>query len=121
MVSQNALALGRDLSESEIDAHVSEVHARGYTIVPAAIDATLLEELIVAKNALTADGSVFLSNLMSKDPAFWGLAAAPNVLKIVQRIIGEDCLISSTTLTCPPPGMVYNSFVCLTFTYIMIT
>ena len=41
---------------------------------------------------------------------FCELATAPNVLRIVKKLIGEDCLLSSTTLRSPGPSTPEQEF-----------
>lgn len=43
-------------------------------------------------------------NLLSKDDVFCDLAAAPNVLRIVKRVLGDNCLLSSGTLSASKGG-----------------
>ena len=91
------------LSEAEVEAYADEVEERGYCIIPSAIDAELLGRLLDAQRRFVPNGETVL-NLLSKSEAFCDLAAAPNVLRVVKRILGEDCLLSSGTLTAPKGG-----------------
>jgi ectoine hydroxylase-related dioxygenase (phytanoyl-CoA dioxygenase family) len=49
-------------------------------------------------------GASAYAALPGVDPAFGALATAPNILRIAKRICGQDALLSSTTLSSPPPG-----------------
>ena len=95
------------LSEEEIDDHVAEVTSRGFTIVNKCIDTSLLQRLVSAKCKLVPNGIGIVNNLISKDPAFWDLASNLNILRVVKRILADDCLLSSTSLSCSVPGKDY--------------
>ena len=89
------------LSDAEVDAWVGELLEHGYCILPAAIPPAQLQEL---RGVCAGLGASAYAALPGVDPAFSALATAPNILRIAQRICGEDCLLSSTTLSSPPPG-----------------
>ena len=108
------------LSEEEINQHVELIFEKGYTIVPNAIPPALLKELQILandhenvfverkqklnlkyKNVYGRNAPYSLSCLPGLSPYYCDLAIEPNILRIVKKIVGDDCLLGSTTFTNP--------------------
>ena len=89
----------RELDEREIEQRVAELLEHGYCILPASIPTELLAQLRAACAPLA---NTAYGNLMARDTAFCELCTAPNLLRIARRICGDDCLVSSYSLSSPP-------------------
>ena len=99
-----------ELSDDEIDEHVANLLNNGYTIVPASIPPSLLRQLLKTADKLIEEEGAIQFLLPAKAECFCELATAPNVLRIVKKLIGEDCLLSSTALRSPGPSTPEQEF-----------
>ena len=89
----------QELDELQIEQRVAELLEHGYCIVPASIPTELFAQL---RSACAPLANTAYGNLMARHPAFCDLCTAPNLLRIARRICGDDCLVSSYSLSSPP-------------------
>lgn len=111
-----AAAAGAPLSAGDVRRHVAIIAQQGYTIVEGALSPELLGRLRrdighikrvaraggngvidAARKTETIFGETanFQSNLLTKSRTSWELATHPNLLRIVEGVVGHDCLASS--------------------------
>jgi ectoine hydroxylase-related dioxygenase (phytanoyl-CoA dioxygenase family) len=92
----------------DVGAHVDEIAAQGYTIVPDAIETDLLDALSddldrlerdlgiePARNDFEGRATVRIYNLLAHGPDFERVPVHPNVLPIVEGVLDRGCLVSS--------------------------
>ncbi len=97
-----------DLTVTDVADHVARIGEQGYTIVPDAIEADLLDELtdalarlevdlgiVPASNDFEGSQTVRIYNLLVHGKAFERVPIHPNVLPIVEGVLDRGCLISS--------------------------
>ncbi len=98
----------RTVTPDELDAHAERIAADGYTIVPDAIEADLVAELMAelerlevvlgivpARNDFEGCQTVRIYNLLVHGATFERVPVHPNVLPLVERVLDAGCLISS--------------------------
>ncbi len=103
----------------DVDAHLAAVEDDGYTIVPDAIAADLLDRLdealarlerelgaVPARNAFEGHATVRIYNLLALDPVFQEVPVHPNVLPLIEGVIGRSPLVSSLSSIAIDPGEV---------------
>jgi ectoine hydroxylase-related dioxygenase (phytanoyl-CoA dioxygenase family) len=96
------------LSATDVEAHVDQIAAQGYTIVEDAIELDLVDELtdelhrlevdlgiVPAGNDFEGRATVRIYNLLVHGPAFQRVPVHPNVLPVVEGVLDDGCLISS--------------------------
>ena len=112
----NPASPGDALTAGEVAQHVELVAEFGYTVVEGAFEPALVERLrvdierIKEVAAAGGDGVIdgigktqatfgetanFQSNLLSKSRASWEIAVHPNLLRIIEGVLGHHCLASS--------------------------
>ena len=112
----NPASPGDALTADEVAQHVELVAEFGYTVVECAFEPELVERLradierIKEVAAAGGDGVIdgigktqatfgetanFQSNLLSKSRASWEIAVHPNLLRIIEGVLGHHCLASS--------------------------
>jgi ectoine hydroxylase-related dioxygenase (phytanoyl-CoA dioxygenase family) len=98
----------RTLTPAELADHTAAIAERGYTIVPDAIEADLLDELdlelarlevelgiVPARNDFEGNQTVRIYNLLVHGRVFERVPVHPNVLPLVEAVLDDGCLISS--------------------------
>src|SRR6202167_3881325 len=98
----------RTLDESVVARHAEEVMEDGYTIVEAAIEASLCDEIaddllrleeelgiLPADNAFEGVHTTRIYNLLAHGPLYERIPVHPNVLPIVEHVLDPGLLISS--------------------------
>jgi ectoine hydroxylase-related dioxygenase (phytanoyl-CoA dioxygenase family) len=96
------------LTPPEVADHVARIAEQGYTIVPDAIEADLLDELVErldrlevelgilpARNDFEGSQTVRIYNLLAHGRAFERVPVHPNVLPVVEGVLDPGCLVSS--------------------------
>jgi ectoine hydroxylase-related dioxygenase (phytanoyl-CoA dioxygenase family) len=98
----------RTLSQDELDEHVARIADQGYSVVPDAIEADLVDELVAELARLEVDLGIVpadndfegtrttrIYNLLLHGTAFERVPVHRNVLPIVERVLDQQLLISS--------------------------
>ena len=99
-----------DLSNSEIASHLQRIDADGFTVVVDAIEPDVVTELrdaihrleaelAVSPKATAAEGIATkrMYNLLAKDSIFQAMPTHPNVLRIIEGMLDQECLLSGMT------------------------
>lgn len=107
----------RTLSEHDADRHAAEIAEHGYTIVENAFDATFATEAIArldelvellgvepAGNAFEGARTLRVYNLLVHGPLFEAIPTAASVLPVVDRVLDDQCLLSSLSSIDIRPG-----------------
>lgn len=97
--------------------HLAAIEADGYTIVPDAIEADLLDRLdevlarlerdlsvVPADNTFEGRTTVRIYNLLALDPVFQEVPVHPAILPVIEGVIGRGCLVSSLSSIAIDPG-----------------
>lgn len=105
--------------DAHLDEHLAAIEADGYTIVPDAIEADLLDRIdatlarledelgaVPAENAFEGHTTVRIYNLLALDPVFQEVPVHPSVLPVIEGVIGRGCLVSSLSSIAIDPGEV---------------
>jgi len=98
-------------------AHVAEIAERGYTIVPDAIEADLVDALradldrlereldaVPAANSFEGEHTVRIYNLLARSPLYQRVPVHRSVLPIVEGVLDRGCLVSSLSSIAIDPG-----------------
>src|ERR1700691_3870982 len=98
----------RTLDESVVARHAEEVMEDGYTIVEAAIEASLCDEIaddllrleeelgiLPADNSFEGSRTTRIYNLLAHGPLYERIPVHPNVLPIVEQVLDPGLLVSS--------------------------
>jgi ectoine hydroxylase-related dioxygenase (phytanoyl-CoA dioxygenase family) len=98
------------MDRTALDAHLAEIDDRGYTVLPGAVDRELVRELVGTIDRLMDDlgvpfgENVFLGrrtrrifNLLPRADIFAAVPVHPEVLPLVDEVLGGQCLLSSLT------------------------
>jgi ectoine hydroxylase-related dioxygenase (phytanoyl-CoA dioxygenase family) len=101
----------------DIDAHVAAIERDGYTVLERvvepglcallldAIDRVMVEQRIpFGENRFLGERSRRIFNLLPRDPAFAQVPLHPAVLPVVERVLDDQCLLSSLTAIEMQPG-----------------
>jgi ectoine hydroxylase-related dioxygenase (phytanoyl-CoA dioxygenase family) len=102
---------------AEFDRHAEAIRRDGFTVIERVIEPELVDALVSTIDRLLADLAVpfgenrFLGehtrrifNLLARDPIFAAVPLHPLVLPIVERVLDEQCLLSSLTAIEMQPG-----------------
>ena len=102
-----------------LDQHLQRLKNDGYTIVEAAIEPNLIDELAAtverlerdldakpAMNGFEGDRTVRIYNLLAHAPVFAKVPVHPSVLPIIDAVLGGECLISSLASIAIDPGQI---------------
>ncbi|MBI5262905.1 MAG: phytanoyl-CoA dioxygenase family protein [Bradyrhizobium sp.] len=105
------------LSEADIQGHVDRIRNHGYTVIEAAADSKLVEELKaallriehehnlgLARTSFEGFKTLRINNLLIYDDLFWEVPLHDNVLPIVERMLDKECLLSSFCSLVLGPG-----------------
>lgn len=97
--------------------HLARIEEQGYTLVHDAFDASLADEICAAlkeieiadnitpaKNLFEGHHTVRIYNLVARHAVFQKVPVNPNVLKIVEGVLDDGCLISSLSSISIAPG-----------------
>ena len=98
----------RTVTADELTDHATRIAEQGYTVVPDAIEAEMLDELtselerlevdlgiVPAANDFEGSQTVRIYNLLVHGKAFQRIPVHPNVLPLVEQVLDPGCLISS--------------------------
>jgi ectoine hydroxylase-related dioxygenase (phytanoyl-CoA dioxygenase family) len=98
----------RALADAELAEHVARIDEQGYTIVEAALEDELVDELLEALDRLEGDlaivpagndfegrHTVRIYNLLVHGKVFEQVPVHPNVLPVVEQVLDDGCLLSS--------------------------
>jgi ectoine hydroxylase-related dioxygenase (phytanoyl-CoA dioxygenase family) len=98
----------RTLTPTELADHTAAIAEQGYTIVPDAIEADLLDQLdaelarlevelgiVPARNDFEGNQTVRIYNLLVHGKVFERVPVHENVLPLVEAVLDDGCLISS--------------------------
>ena len=107
----------RTLTEGEIETHLERIDRDGFTVVEAAIEPALLDELRTALAEVEAEHgigyrdtgfegtrTVRIYNLLAHHRAFEQIPVSPMVLPIVERVLDPELQLSSLSAICLGPG-----------------
>jgi ectoine hydroxylase-related dioxygenase (phytanoyl-CoA dioxygenase family) len=107
------------LAGPELAAHLDHVAEHGYTVVPDAIGADLVDELVEvlarlehdlgakpARNSFEGTSTVRIYNLLAHHPVFQRVPVHPHVLPVVEGVLDNGCLVSSLSSIAIDPGQV---------------
>ena len=107
----------RTLDEGEIETHLEGIDRDGFTVVEAAIEPPLLDELRAALAEVEAEHgigyrdtgfegtrTVRIYNLLAYHAAFEQIPVSPMVLPIVERVLDHELQLSSLSAICLGPG-----------------
>jgi ectoine hydroxylase-related dioxygenase (phytanoyl-CoA dioxygenase family) len=105
------------MGELERQRHLTEIAEQGYTIVPDAIDAGLVDELNDAllelerrddirpgHNSFEGHHTIRIYNLLAHQRVFEQVPVHPNVLPIIEGVLDDGCLVSSLSSISIDPG-----------------
>jgi ectoine hydroxylase-related dioxygenase (phytanoyl-CoA dioxygenase family) len=105
------------VAPADIAHHVARIAEVGYTVVPDAVDATLLDTLaddlarlehelgaVPADNSFEGRHTVRIYNLLALARSFEQVPVHPAVLPIVEGVLDQGCLISSLSSIAIDPG-----------------
>lgn len=97
--------------------HLARIAAQGYTIVPDAIEGSLLDAVqdtlarlerdlgvTPADNGFEGRNTVRIYNLLARDPVFQQVPVHPAVLPVVEGVLDAGCLVSSLSSIAIDPG-----------------
>jgi ectoine hydroxylase-related dioxygenase (phytanoyl-CoA dioxygenase family) len=92
----------------DIAAHAEQIARDGYTIVPRAVPAEMLDALsadlerierehsvVPAGNVFEGERTVRIYNLLARGKIYEGIPVLPSVLPIVEQVLDVGCLVSS--------------------------
>jgi ectoine hydroxylase-related dioxygenase (phytanoyl-CoA dioxygenase family) len=95
----------------------AEVAERGWTILPGAIEADLVDKLasdllrlereleaVPAGNSFEGANTIRIYNLLARSEAWWQVPVHPVVLPVVERVLDRGCLVSSLSSINIGPG-----------------
>lgn len=98
----------RSISPEELSSHVARIAEDGYSIIPDAIEADLLDALMAeldrlehdlsvvpAKNDFEGSQTVRIYNLLAHGEVFQRVPVHANVLPVVEQVLDRGCLVSS--------------------------
>ncbi|HPG24832.1 MAG: phytanoyl-CoA dioxygenase family protein [Spirochaetaceae bacterium] len=107
----------RTLSTSELDAYAAAIEERGYVVAENVIPRSTVESLTATIDRLLVDLDVpfgdnaFLGrhtrrifNLLARDPVFRSIPIHPGTLPVIERVLDDQCLLSSLTAAEMNPG-----------------
>jgi len=96
---------------------VAAIAEQGYTIVPDAIEADLVDELVddltrlerelgavPSANSFEGEHTVRIYNLLARTPVYQRVPVHPSVLPIVEGVLDHGCLVSSLSSIAIDPG-----------------
>jgi len=109
----------RTLTDADADRHAAEVDEQGYTIVEDAFDAAFASEVLEALDSLVEERGITpadngfegrstyrLYNLLALGEVFQRIPTAPAVLPVVERVLDQECLLSTLSSIDIRPGEV---------------
>lgn len=105
------------IAASEIDRLAEAIEDRGYAVLEGAIPAALRQRLVETVDRCARDLDVafgvndFLGertrrifNLLARDPLFRAVPVFPRTLPVIERLLDDECLLSSLTAIEMTPG-----------------
>ncbi|HEX7096349.1 MAG TPA: phytanoyl-CoA dioxygenase family protein [Acidimicrobiales bacterium] len=105
------------MTVQDLDRHLDAIRRDGYTVLERVIEPELVDELVATIDRLMVEldvpfgSNVFLGartrrifNLLPRDPVFARVPLYEPVLSVVQRVLDEQCLLSSLTAIEMNPG-----------------
>lgn len=105
------------LSAADLESHLARIERDGFTIVPDAIEAELLdglaedlarierdEKIVPANNPFEGDRTVRIYNLLARGKIYERIPVHANVLPIVEKVLDRGCLVSSLSSIAIDPG-----------------
>jgi ectoine hydroxylase-related dioxygenase (phytanoyl-CoA dioxygenase family) len=104
-------------SAIDLEAHAAAIERDGYTVLERVIEPDLLTELLATidrvmieqdipygENRFLGENTRRIFNLLSRDPVFARVPLHPAVLPLIERVLDEQCLLSSLTAIEMHPG-----------------
>ena len=98
----------RTLNDADLDHHLGEIDEQGYTVVENAFDATFRQRILdrldrvvaergiePADNSFEGRSTIRVYNLFVHGEVFQQIPAAPCLLPLVQRVLDDQCLLST--------------------------
>lgn len=105
------------LTETDIETRLAAIERDGFTVFERLIPGDFVDELVATidrlmveleipfgENSFLGHRSRRIFNLLSRDPIFSRVPMEPDVLQIVDRVLGGQCLLSSLTAIEMNPG-----------------
>lgn len=100
-----------------MEGHVARIAEQGYSIIPDAIDPSLVAALaadlgrlerelaaVPADNGFEGRSTVRIYNLLAHGPMYTSIPIHPNVLPVVEGVLDDGCLVSSLSSIAIDPG-----------------
>ncbi|MEJ7582919.1 MAG: phytanoyl-CoA dioxygenase family protein [Acidimicrobiales bacterium] len=110
-------AVGASVGVDTVADHVARIAERGFTVVPDAIEAPLIDALLdtlarlehdlgvkPANNGFEGRNTVRIYNLLAHDPVFEQVPVHEAVLPVVEGVLDGGCLVSSLSSIAIDPG-----------------
>ena len=105
------------LTAPQLDEHVAAIERDGFTVLERVVEPELVDELVATidrlmvelavpygENAFLGEQTRRIFNLLPRDPVFARVPMYQPVLDVVQRVLDEQCLLSSLTAIEMHPG-----------------